>query len=164
MASGSLRVLASDKFCHCRDLPGGTVVKNLPAIAEDRSRIPVLGKSPMPRGNSSSKLRPQSWHAQSLRSTREAPGTRSPPSTTGKWPPLAAARESPPNNEDPARLKINRYLQTSAPKDGIHNLPPSSLFLFLSPNIPQKLGGTLRLAQQRQVLHPPLEHSGATSS
>ena len=34
-----------------RDFPGGPVVKNLPANAEDPGLIPVLGRSHMPWGN-----------------------------------------------------------------------------------------------------------------
>ena len=33
------------------DFPGGSVVKNLPANAEDMGSIPGLGRSPMPWGN-----------------------------------------------------------------------------------------------------------------
>ena len=36
---------------HSQDFPGGPLVKNLPANAEDMSSVPGLGRSPMPQSN-----------------------------------------------------------------------------------------------------------------
>ena len=40
------------KIYHCRDFPGGAVVKNPPASAGDTGSSPALGRSHMPRSNS----------------------------------------------------------------------------------------------------------------
>ena len=99
--------------------PGGSVVKNSMANAEDMGSIPDLGRSLMPwtnwtRGPQLLSLCSRAQELQLLKplspcSTREATTMRSPYSTTTEWPPLATVRKkSPPNNKGPAQPKIKK--------------------------------------------------------
>ena len=81
--------------------PGGAVVENLPANAEDTGSSPGLGRSHMPRSNWAREPQLLSLRIWSLCSaTREATvmrghGNERPAHRDEEWPPLAATRESP---------------------------------------------------------------------
>ena len=76
--------------------PGGALVGNLPANAEDTGSSPGLGGSRVPRSGWAREPQLLSLHVWSLcLATREAAIVRGPAHRDEEWPPLAATRKSP---------------------------------------------------------------------
>ena len=76
--------------------PGGAVVENLPVNAGDAGSSPGLGGSHMPRSNWAREPQLLSMRIWSPCSTTRGQDSERPAHRDEEWPPLAAARESPP--------------------------------------------------------------------
>ena len=72
---------------HSQDFPGGPLVKNLPANAEDMSSVPGLGRSPMPQSPHATTTEPRI--PELMLCKNGAPST-----ATREQPLLVATRES----------------------------------------------------------------------
>ena len=97
--------------------PGGSVVKNLPANAQDSGLTPDLRRSHILQSNkvhapqllSPCAATPEVCMPQSLCSTiREATAMRSLCTIARVYPPLATTREKPEQQQRPSTVKINK--------------------------------------------------------
>ena len=78
-----------------RGFPGGAVVENLPANAENAGSSPGLGRSHMPRSNSAREPQLLSLRVWSLCAATRGRDSERPTHRDEEWPPLATTGESP---------------------------------------------------------------------
>ena len=106
-----------------RDIPGGSVVTNLPASAGDTSLIPGPGRSHMPWGSSACVLlRPCSGAMNCNKRSTKMRSPWNPRSATGEC--LQLEKESLQASEDRAQPKINKYFLKNEFATSLSRCPP----------------------------------------